>query len=387
MSSDSQSIVAKWLFTGSNWLRSVKIIIIDGFITEIVSACNATGFFTCDVVLPGLIDSGVYAEGYKASCCLEDPFFPERQFAALCLSVGVTTVIDLGSSMAPMTYLSGLSETARGPRMIYPGFRFGKLLYRRGDITLDEDAGNCVASWQGGKKIVSIGFDDERAIEKRLKTELGHELVLYTKAQYNLGMEVPGITYELYSNCQNSKLEWFAPQLSIIGKWTHEELRKAKSFASAKGFLPYAHYFDSEKGLFARKMPLETLERSFGKRPASALLPGTKLNMLAALKKGRCLTSSGSGWPGILPGNGLWDEMMSIEKLSSTEEALRCATGSASEMLAPLKVGTCQVGSRADMLLIDGASNRSSILGLRAGLRYVLISGHVIDADQDELKY
>lgn len=397
------SIRAADLFDGRAWLGPTAIHHEHGLIVAVEPAPRPHPA-DADVVLPGLVDCGVNAQGYLEGPAHGMPFLPEDAFAVLCLAAGALTVVDLGNDLGPLGHLEQRAEDADGPRVVSSVARVADRPTRRCDRAV------CPGRLESyldllqaaGGALVACGDVDEatlaalaaRSWRRSLTVVLSRCLagaapgLLFATGPWPAIPGFPAYRDPLVDpgDAGTPAPGWFAPQLEASARWSIDGLMSAPDATRAQAFLPYARHFQKPRGVVGRRIGRDVLSRLYGDRDPDAVNYPAEGWAQQFTMAGRCLAASGSGSPGLVPGDSLWLELARLESVCGTQTALRCATGSTQGLTLGWSSGLVAVGRPADLLVLRGASRRSGIGELRASLRTVLVRGHPHDVDALEAR-
>lgn len=390
------------LFDGTVWRGPCSILYQDGRITSVESLPEGSPV-DADVVLPGLVDCGVTAQGYQEGPVRGNPYAPETAFATLCLAAGVLTVVDTGNDPGPLGHLTSMARGGVGPAIHYAVGRVADRPRRRGDRVWRRDpSGPLGIEVATGAEFLSCGDVDSETLTAVLSAAASDRLTVVLARAAAIG--APGLLFArggwpsivgfpdapLFSRevAPTPDASWFAPQLRSRDLWTVDGLARVQGADRARAFLPYARHFDKPRGLIGRRVARDVLHRLYGDRDPSAVDYPVYDLTLSWAETGCCLAASGSGVAGLVPGDSLWHELVELEALLGTEAALRCATGSTAGLTPAWDAGRIAAGHPADLVVLRGADRSSGVAVLRAAIVAVVVGGrtHDVATLEDQLE-
>ena len=378
-------IHARELFDGHRWHDGVRFTMFGGRIGQLDSSARPEpGDEPVACVMPGLVDCGAVATGYTERPT-DDPFRPERAFAKLCLRYGVTTVIDLGSSLPVAAYLGRSGQP--GPRMVHSGGRLVSVARTRNDIVVDATTVQTVLDTLTAARcpVLAVGAITDRQTENTIVRHARRRGLSIAWSARTADVDLPGWLWSVHpATVPRAPALGFtapvddemlvAPELEACARYTVDGLTDATEAWIAAPVLPYARHFAQSKGRQGRRIARQVLEPVYGDRHGEDLGPFRPIEVARAAGDGRCLTASGAGRAGLVPGLSLWAEAQRIHDLGTDEhEALHAATGAVGA-LGIRGVGTIREGGPADVLLfrsqpvVDGRLDHE-------GLSDVLVKG------------
>ena len=165
------------LFDGWQWRGPAVVDVHEATITGVRygEASAPAGAVRIATLTPGLIDVGVSASGYADLPSVTDPFAPERAFARMCLRFGVTTIVDINNSPAPLAFLESLAATGDGPLVVHSAGRLASTPTGRHDITIDVRRVDRVLQWQqdSGAVLASLGAVDPEVLQSGGSSDRG----------------------------------------------------------------------------------------------------------------------------------------------------------------------------------------------------------------------
>ncbi len=315
---------------------------------------RSPGAMSVPLVLPGLVDCGVRPEGYVAGPVTGTTVrSPEEAFVSLCLAYGVTSVVDVGSSWETSQWFQrhgGINYLAGGPRIC-------RRAASRSDIEVSDNEVNDVAEW-----LVSAG-SGFISLEREVNSTLG-ETVPRAVSRDRDGVTLPGLEIERRGGT------WWAPQLLARQLWSVEGLAARGDCTEARAFLPYLENFAGEQNFIAKRAARHVLNRMYGSRPALDAV--NEPEGMLPCEQG-ILASSAAGWPGVIPGRSLWEEMGLLEMAYGADTALCAATGNAYRAFPELNAGKLTPGSRFDALLVEAPT--WSISNARHHVQEIVVGG------------
>lgn len=383
---EPQRLHARRMFDGDAWQSDVTLELRDGRIAGVLpgapsTSAGAPGAASVPVLLPGLIDCGVVAEGYlDGPAESTDPYAPELGFAHLCRAYGVTSVVDLGAGLGCASRLLGSDLL----NVVSAICRVGATPTRRGDLAADPAA--VAALLRGlhllGAEVVALGWWPDQApdlVDAPASTVVRH--------RHTGQVSVPG----LHVRSAEGR-DFIAPQEVACGLWTVPDMMTAQDATAGRSFLPYLRNYRGGSSFMGRRIARDVLTRLYGHRSSEDLggWPQAAFEELpdTAAVEHAVLAASGAGSAGILPGGALWDELEAIEGRLGTDVALRAATGNAAAAFPALGAGRIEPGARADLLVVGqpvgssgaGSSRECSIRTLRQGLEGSYLGGDYLSA-------
>lgn len=385
-------IAAEHLWDGDRWCADV-VVVVDGTAIRAVERAGAKpgagpaaaagpADLRCRLLLPGLVDCGVLAEGYLEGPNTAQPFLPEEAFASLCLASGVTTVVDVGASLGPVTHLRDVAGTGAGPRILAAGVRLVSRPSRRADVRVRPGE---VAPWLEalaavGAPLISIGAAEDDLRAAALSAARARRLPVVIAPSEHPGLEVwrarsaadqAGAAPQ--DPCGETAQRWLIPQVEARSHWTVDGLLTVVGAERGRAFLPYARHFQRQRGFVGRRIARDVLTRLYGDRAAGDDPDEVLRTAAAGLVDGTVLAASGAGGAGLVPGDSLWAELARFALAAGNEAALRSATGSAAKAFDPT-VGVVRPGASADLVLCD-ASPADGPAAWRGGLHTVVRAG------------
>ncbi|MDN5892920.1 MAG: hypothetical protein L0H93_02745 [Nocardioides sp.] len=382
---------AQRLFDGESWVDDVTIVEDGGMIVSLQQG-HAAGADSVPTVLPGLVDSGAWIEGYVEGPLSDGPFFPESSFCTLCRAHGVTSVVDLGAGVGVARWLlhspmlNVLSAIAR----------VCDIPTRRSDLVVDPtELGEVLECLQTlGARLVSLGLFDPVDSSERASVlarhgpvvvgqHVGHRprpsfLVLGDDQTVQAGLAAGSMV-------EPPRDAFVAPQLLATSLWTVDGMLRGGDGTQARPFLPYMKHFEGASNFMSRRIARDILTKLYGHQRPEDLDGGIETS-LGRVSSDRILAASGAGTPGIVPGQAIWDELLLIEKLKGTEGALQSATANAADAYPGLGAGRVKAGYRCDLALVDVVPQPCRVADLRERLLGVVVGGEREDITVERLR-
>lgn len=350
-------IHAERLFTGTQWITDVTVT--GGDRIDTIDGGRSPSAVSYPLVLPGLIDVGVWAEGYlEGPTSREHPFVPEEAFIALCRSHGVTSVVDTGSSCSVGRWLIGQHEI----NAVSSLGRVSSSPTRRCDHVVDAGHVSELASALQTLGAACLVIAEPDAVDV---SGISGPVVLTRERG---GMTVPGFFVH------RGDREWVSPQIIACSLWTVEGMLNGPDATLGRAFLPYLKHFAGEGNFMARRIARGVLKKLYGERRVEDL-DGWPDAAIKSRPDSQLLASSGAGAAGVVPGLGLWDELAALERHIGFEAALRTATSNPAAAIPALNSGVIEPGARMDLLLCDG--DAASIAELREHMSAIVVAGAV----------
>lgn len=343
------------LFTGDRWIEDVTIVG-DEIIYELKSG-STTNAITYPLVIPGLIDVGVVAEGYlEGPSAVDYTFYPEEAFVSLCRSFGVTSIVDIGSSFAVSHWLSrhaGINALSAFVRLV-------DVPSRRSDIVFAADDGfnQSMASCLIDHAPIVVTNIDKYDCQNNSRP------VIFCR-RFD-GYDIPGFTVN------SSGIEWVCPQAFASSVWTVRDLLDAEDVSMGRAFLPYFRHLVGDRSFVSRRFGRGILEKLYGFRD-TAQLGGWPELCFKDWPSDRFLASSGAGVTAVLPGRALWDELLILEMNFGFEVTLKSVTTNPLRAIPSLNAGRVVPGLRMDLLLCRNHAN--SISMLRKSIDAIVVGG------------
>jgi len=356
-------IHARELFDGHRWHDGVRFTMFGGRIGQLESAGRpAPGDEAVACVMPGFVDCGAVATGYTERPT-DDPFRPERAFAKLCLRYGVTTVFDLGSSLPVAAYLARSGSPS--PRMMHSGGRLVSVARTRNDIVVDASTAQTVLDALAAARcpVLAVGAIDDGPTQTTIVRHARRRGLSIAWSAHTPTVDLPGWLWTVHPTAVPSPAAraftapvddevLVAPELEACARYTVDGLTDASEAWIAAPVLPYARHFAQSKGRLGRRVTRQVLEPMYGERDGDDLGSFRPIEVARAAGDGRCLTASGAGRAGLVPGLSLWAEAQRIHDLGTDEhEALHAATGAVGA-LGIRGIGTIREGGPADLLVL-----------------------------------
>lgn len=351
------------LFTGTEWLTDVTVI--GGERIEAVRPGGRPSAIRAPLVLPGLVDAGVWAEGYLEGPGSGDgPFIPEEGLVSLCRAHGVTSLIDIGS---PTTVAHWLVRQQDINAVSSLGRVCGKPS-RRCDLVAEvSDLPRTIESLRSlGATHVVLG--DVADLEM---PEIDGSVV---RTRQHDGVTLPGFSVHRGSE------EWIAAQATACSLWTVDDMLKGPDATMGRVFLPYLKHFEGAGNFMGRRIARGVLSKLYGDRSGEDL-QGWPHEAVASRPSSSLLASSGAGSAGVVPGQGLWSELQFLEEQVGFESALRAATAAPAAAFPALDAGLIEPGQRMDLLLCSQSA--TTIAALRGHLDAVVVGGRLSEVGQE----
>ncbi|MFY9488701.1 MAG: amidohydrolase family protein [Solirubrobacterales bacterium] len=382
-------IRADHVFDGTSWTGPADITVIDDRITEVAPVGDSVVDHHVAAVTPGLIDVGVSASGYAEVPSSTDPYAPERAYARMSLRYGVTTLVDVNNSPAPLSYLGSLADAGDGPTIIASYGRLTTAPSGRHDHMVDSETASSVvdALVIAGARLISVGAVNEMVLDVILQSAERHGIPVVVARQTQPG--TPGLMLvrrpaDLAVALGRAALlvdedVYFLPQLHATQCWPVDGLLDAPDAHLATPVLPHCRNFLRSRGRIGKRIGRTIVGRYYGDREPGLLDPEADQRATVAAGAGRCIASSAGGETGVVPGLSIWHELERLEQSLDPEVAFACATSIPTRALGLADVGVVRPGARADLLLLDTAQP-STAARLRDGLRAVVVQGRVLDA-------
>lgn len=387
-------VICQELFDGDKWCGPTEIVVADGLIQRVSSSSplvdrRRVEAVRVPTVLPGLVDFGVSASGYAETPTPSDPFLPERSFARMSLRYGITTLVDVNNSIAPLRYLESLGGVGSGPHLVHSGARFASFASSRHDVlvTTDNVERLLEAAVQSGAKIASLGLSAPEVVGRVERWALSAAVPLVISAQG--APELPGLSVVAHSPIGeedadvSAMVRYVAPQLHASSHWTVKGLLDAPNAHFASPVLPHCRNFLRGRGRIGRRIAEPIVGRYYPDREERLLDPLGERVAAAAVLERRCLASSAAGATGMVPGLSLWAELDRLAHLAKSGAiAMSAATSVPADILVAanegVRVGRVAPGFRAD-LLFTAVGSDGELSEHLATLSSVVVAGRSHD--------